>query len=98
MGGFWYLDRKPRIVQCPACQRVFHSGKSNCQCSKCGIRFDGDNNLFKTQDDRSEERKVISDLLIQLKKKHDVMISEFNEKYAENNEIIKKIENLLKPL
>ena len=98
MGGTWYRTRDVRLVQCPECKRVFESGISEPQCSKCHVRFWADYNLFKTPEDRQKDRNTIYELVESFKKNHVVMMEELKKKTTDNEEILRKIENLLKPI
>lgn len=100
MGGYWYRDHDVRDVQCPnpECKRVFSSGKDEPQCSKCHQRFWGDYHLYKTTEDRQKDRKIIIDLVGEFKKNREQMVEDFRKKTSENDQILKKIEDLLRPV
>ncbi|MFZ1077916.1 MAG: hypothetical protein WAN47_10860 [Nitrosotalea sp.] len=91
---------QPRYVQCPrpTCKRVFSSGVSEPMCSKCHQRFWADHNLFKTTEDRAKERLSIYELLRTYKKNQEQMNEEVRKKTVENEVILTKIEELLRPV
>ena len=45
----------------------------------------------------AEARKIIADLLVEFRSKQSEMMGEFRKKFDENEQIITKIENMLKP-
>ena len=94
----WYYnpDVPSRKVQC-YCGHVFSSRKQTCQCSFCKIRFFGRDRPYKTVEDRQKDREVIANLLVEFRGKQNEMMDEFRKKFNENQDMITKIENMLKP-
>jgi len=100
MGGYWYRDRAPKLVQCPNsdCKHTFSSGMKEPKCSKCYQKFWADYNLFKTNDDRVADRKIVFRLAGDVKKIKKQMYNDFVEKNNAIDELIRKMETQLTPL
>lgn len=96
MSWYYNSDVSSRKVQC-YCGHVFTSRKETCQCSTCKIRFLGNDRPYKTVEDRQKDRKVITDLLVEFRRKQNEMMVEFRKKFDENEKKIIEIENMLKP-
>jgi len=86
MGGYWSYH-KHRRVQCPNCGRDFWSQVYACQCSECKVRFDGDENLYKSYEDRAKERKEMDHKLAEIE---TIMVNTIST--------VKNIRKQLKPL
>lgn len=100
MGGMWFRDKQPRLVQCPntKCNHyTFSSGMNKPKCRKCLKTFWGDHNLFKTDDDRVKDRKTVYDLAEEIKKMKNEMREEYLQKDKAIDEILNKIEVQLTP-
>ena len=89
----WNSSTDPRKVQCPMCDHDFISRREYCQCSikECRFRFIGDDNLFKTSDDRLKERHKQDKELQQL-------LAELEKFYSFTRTKIQRIRQQLKPL
>jgi len=66
MGGIWNYYRS-RHVQCPKCDHDYWSQVRTTMCSVCTMRFEGDENQFKTLEIIQKDRKQMYDELSQMK-------------------------------
>jgi len=84
--GFNQIESKRR-VQCMVCGHDFISWMKYCQCSKCGYRFIGKDCLYRTPEDRFDERK-----------RHDEKLNKIESTLQQAIIEIQTIREELKPL